>query len=1449
MLPTGELLVVNVTRIDAQKTYRCRTHHRLTQEASVSRNEGKIQLTDMRGSVPPILNRKVVIVSARAEDTVVVPCVAYANPRPSYRWYQKRDRQEVPVENNDKFLVQDGTLVISGLKRNDSGTYVCVATNSEGSESLELQLTVTSPLSVHVHPVSQTAHLGKGADLECNILGFPWSSVLWLKDGQPLRFGSRVRLSSETRVQILSMEKEDRGMYQCLVKSEVETKVYPQLTYRFIEQTMQPGPSVSLKCSASGNPTPQISWFLDGFRLMHSDRLLIGQYVSLFGDVISHVNISSVKPEDGGEYECLVENRAGKVSHSARLNIYGLPYVRPMPAISAVAGKELTIKCPVAGYPIDVVTWEKDGVRLPTTLRQRVANNTLTIENIQRDTDQGAYSCSARNKQGHNSQRTVEVKVIVPPKITPFTFARDLKLGDRISVQCVVVSGDLPLAFVWLKDGSPPSESEKVTVRRYDPFTSALTIGAIAPTHSGNYTCRATNEAATVSHTAPLRVNVPPYWIVEPAREQNVILGNPISLHCQADGFPKPVVTWKQALGPDEYREITYNTPNMIRLENGSLAILKATEEHEGYYMCEANNGVGAGKSKFIHLVIHAPPRFAFKTKQETARKGEAAYIKCEAEGDVPMEIVWRMRGSELRPNYDQRYILKNTTLPKGMVSELTILEANHRDRGEYVCQANNAYGQDHMIVHLLIQEPPTSPRNLNAEVQSGRSIMLAWSPPTSDEDAKVTNYILQFKESRDVWHEHNSQKMVPGDQTMTLVTGLKPATSYHFRLYAENQLGTSSASDIIAATTETEPPSGAPQKVSAEPLSSTAVRVTWQPPERKLWNGDLLGYNIGFRRLKSDNDGYNWTYTKLSFGLPGDFRLTGLFKFTKYAVVVTANNVKGDGPASDPVIVETLEDVPDEPPQDIQCMALTSYALQLNWRPPSAARTNGIVQGYKIVYESTNELFESTRETKVTNAVAVTLHGLQPYTNYSLQISAFTNAGDGARSPVTYCVTEESIPEAPASVKAVVNSEDTVIVSWLPPRRSNGVLTKYTVYVRVIDHGTELKVIKGTLPPQHLHYEAVGLKKKEKYEAWVTASTKAGQGPSTAVVQLVPGSVVPAAIVSFGRTIVVPWKTEVRLPCLHVGQPRPTVEWRLGDVRIQKRSRNIIIEDKSLVLEDVGRNNEGNYSCHVRNNLGADHITFLLIVQVPPTPPLLLATAVTSSSVQLQWKQGDTGGTPVRGFILSYRKESREWMDLTLEPQMTSYLIDSLDCGTNYQFRLTAFNKIGSGVASKLNTVVTKGSRPIPPSRTAFLAINSTSVILHLRTWADGGCPITRFSLTTSGRILDNIDPFHEFVLDQLLPGTEYTIAVTAHNSAGSVTQEYVFITAPAQRGNSILSASAEFVPKLANIFRSQSTILGNRGRRAFQLLLRRHSNCDFMRGVASSFAARRHGDMLLFP
>lgn len=52
---------------------------------------------------------------------------------------------------------------------------------------------------------------------------------------------------------------------------------------------------------------------------------MIGQYVTAHGDVISHVNITHVMIEDGGEYSCIIENRAGKkINHDFMCKKYYL---------------------------------------------------------------------------------------------------------------------------------------------------------------------------------------------------------------------------------------------------------------------------------------------------------------------------------------------------------------------------------------------------------------------------------------------------------------------------------------------------------------------------------------------------------------------------------------------------------------------------------------------------------------------------------------------------------------------------------------------------------------------------------------------------------------------------------------------------------------------------------------------------------------------------------------------------------------------------------------------------------------------------------------------------------------------------------------------------------------------------------------------------------------------
>ena len=53
-------------------------------------------------------------------------------------------------------------------------------------------------------------------------------------------------------------------------------------------------------------------------------RYIVGQYVTIHDDVISHINITHVGTTDGGSYACTASNAVGHIRHSARLNVYGI---------------------------------------------------------------------------------------------------------------------------------------------------------------------------------------------------------------------------------------------------------------------------------------------------------------------------------------------------------------------------------------------------------------------------------------------------------------------------------------------------------------------------------------------------------------------------------------------------------------------------------------------------------------------------------------------------------------------------------------------------------------------------------------------------------------------------------------------------------------------------------------------------------------------------------------------------------------------------------------------------------------------------------------------------------------------------------------------------------------------------------------------------------------------
>ncbi|XP_061930197.1 cell adhesion molecule Dscam2 isoform X46 [Apis cerana] len=1396
VLPSGELHIRDVGPEDGYKTYQCRTKHRLTGETRLSATKGRLVITEPVGFAKPKFSTidKSRTFEARQGQGVTLQCPAQAYPVPIFKWYKfiEGSSRRQPVQLNERVRQVSGTLIIREARVEDSGKYLCIVNNSVGGESVETVLTVTAPLGAEIEPSTQTIDFGRPATFTCNVRGNPIKTISWLKDGKPLGL-------EEAVLRIESVKKEDKGMYQCFVRNDQESAQAtaelklggrfepPQIRQAFAEETLQPGPSMFLKCVASGNPTPEITWELDGKRLSNTERLQVGQYVTVNGDVVSHLNISSTHTNDGGLYKCIAASKVGSAEHSARLNVYGLPFIRHMDKKAIVAGETLRVTCPVAGYPIESIVWERDTRVLPINRKQKVfPNGTLIIENVERMSDQATYTCVARNAQGYSARGTLEVQVMVSPQIAPISFGDEpVNAGDLVSVQCVVTKGDSPLEITWTFDSQPiRSDRMDVIVSNSGKRVKQLTIESVAARHAGEYTCVASNAAGSTSHSAKLDVNVPPRWILEPT-DKAFAQGSDARVECKADGFPKPQVTWKKAAGdtPGDYTDLKLSNPD-ISVEDGTLSINNIQKTNEGYYLCEAVNGIGAGLSAVIFISVQAPPHFEIKLKNQTARRGEPAVLQCEAQGEKPIGILWNMNNKRLDPKSDSRYTIREEILANGVLSDLSIKRTERSDSALFTCVATNAFGSDDTSINMIVQEVPEVPYGLKVLDKSGRSVQLSWAAPY-DGNSPIKRYVIEYKISKGSWETDIDRVLVPGSQqNVAGVFNLRPATTYHLRIVAENEIGASDPSDTVTIITAEEAPSGPPTSIRVDDLDQHTLKVTWKPPPREDWNGEILGYYVGYR-LSSSEKPYMFETVDFSKedGKEHHLQIMNLKTYTQYSVVVQAFNKVGSGPMSEERRQHTAEGVPEQPPHDTTCTTLTSQTIRISWMSPPLSAANGVITGYKVIYGPSDTWYdENTKDTKITSSSETILHGLKKYTNYSMQVLAFTSGGDGVKSAPIHCQTEQDAPEAPIAIKALVMSSESILVSWRPPSQPNGVITQYTVYTKA-DNAEEPSSQK--VPPNQLTHEASELDKTRRYDFWVTASTNIGEGEASKIVALAPSVRVPAKIASFDDKFTATYKEDVKLPCLAVGVPAPEVTWKVRGAVLQSSDRLRQLPEGSLFIKEVDRTDAGEYSCYVENTFGHDTVTHQLIVHAPPHSPQITLTATTTNSLTMKVRPHPQDNAPIHGYTIHYKPEFGDWDTAQISSTVQKYTLENLLCGSRYQIYVTAYNGIGTGDPSDMLNTRTKGSKPIIPEAARFIEVATNSITLHLNAWSDGGCPMIYFVVEHKkknqqewNQVSNNVKPGGNFVVLDLVPATWYHLRVTAHNNAGFAVAEYEFAT-----------------------------------------------------------------------
>ncbi|XP_075215283.1 cell adhesion molecule Dscam2-like [Lycorma delicatula] len=1404
---TGNLHIRDASIDDSYSRFYCQATNTATGERRISQ-PAKIILMEPDGQRQPRIEHTISKVTARVGSAVELECSAQAFPPPHYTWFKETDGSLEILQNGGSVLIQpvDSVLRFPRVRYEDKGRYVCTASNMLGEDRRELHLSVVVPLIVQVQPTYQLVDGGSEASFNCTVHGGAGTiSRTWLKDGQSLLEDGHVNiLEIGEQLLLKGVTKHDRGMYQCFAKSGDETAqatselalgaIYPELQSTFIEQTMQPGMSTSLKCIASGNPPPRISWLLDGGTLLPRGGYVLGSFLSPAGYVISHLNITNIRVQHGGLYTCLAKNSLGSVVHSASLNVYGPPSPRPAINITSVSEGDVYLRCPVAGFPISSTTWQFNGQPLPSDYKQRVfSNGTLYLSGVNVQ-DKGEYHCTARNQQNQAANGKIFLNVMKPPEIVPFQFTENLQEGSRAHVVCVIMSGDLPIEITWNKDGRPLTHDADVQEQSMQ-FVSNLVFTKLNARHAGYYTCVAKNAAAQTNHTARLIIKVPPSWIVEP-QDISVLYQHPVTIPCIASGFPTPKIKWTRQKDhqSNEIQMLDMNSRLYVS-DNGSLLIQAAETSQGGQYTCYAENGIGTLK-KDIYVKVNVPAHFKSRIINQSGVSGEDLVLMCEAEGDLPLRVSWSSAPSMQLPLAHSRHT------ESGLISEIQIHNFSRKHAGAYHCNANNEFGQDSMVIYLSIKEPPESPQHVEVMEIGSRWLSVRWSPPPGH--TTTTQYLVQFQsEMSTTWNNIT----VNGNTHSAHLSALTPSTVYHLRLLAINDVGSGDPSPIIRAVTLQEAPGKKPQDVTVDAIHPKSLEVTWKFIESGLNKDDVTGFQVSYNELGNPAE----IKTVRGNQIMGT-TLTGLKQFTRYEVAVRAYNQVGPGPPSDPIIASTVEGVPEEPPQSIQCIPTSSQSLKIQWESPPPEYCNGHIMGYKVFYKNVNPSPGDPVEVEIkkTTNLETTLHGLMKFANYTVRVLAYTGAGEGVHSPAIYCTTDEDVPGPPEQIKALVMTSDSILLAWTRPVKPNGIIIKYTVYIKMPE-----KEVKEVVFGDNVHiYECRRLKEFQRYDFWVSASTSVGEGEPSKKITKSPMSRVPARIASFSERVMGSAASELSLRCHVVGLPAPTRIWRdPNGVVISGRSKHYrVLEDGTLLLSNLKTELTGNYSCHTENVFGRDQVLYQVVVMTVPDPPVLVVLASTSNSLALQWRVISNGGSHITGYSLSYHHGQSEWLTVELEADRRTYTLTKLLCGTEYELYLKAKNAVGESKSSQYVHTATKGHAPGRADQDDLLNVNSTSAMLFLESWPSRGCPLNHFKITYRAHgdfqwlsLGSEIAPKETVLMSNLQPATRYYLKIEAHSDSGSTVHEYVFVT----RSKSGEIISLELIPEQPVSLLSQINIM----------------------------------------
>ncbi len=176
----------------------------------------------------------------------------------------------------------------------------------------------------------------------------------------------------------------------------------------------------------------------------------------------------------------------------------------------------------------------------------------------------------------------------------------------------------------------------------------------------------------------------------------------------------------------------------------------------------------------------------------------------------------------------------------------------------------------------------------------------------------------------------------------------------------------------------------------------------------------------------------------------------------------------------------------------------------------------------------------------------------------------------------------------------------------------------------------------------------------------------------------------------------------------------------------------------------DTGLTQSTTYGYLIRsvhaNNMGSSVIIYAttFVATVPSAPTGLSATPISSSQINLSWTAPSDGGSPITGYKIERESPTGGgWSTIVANTGSTgtTYSNTGLTSNTQYNYRVSAINAIGTSSASNESAATTLITQTVPSAPTGLSAtpISSSQINLSWTAPSDGGSPITDYIIEYS--------------------------------------------------------------------------------------------------------------------